>query len=278
LDNFYVRVTYPPLVALVIMAGSALFLSSFDIHLAYSLLFFLILGGIVLPAIIFKVSQIPGRQLIKQRANLNAVLIDTIQGMADILISNAEKRQQKRIETTSHLYKTTQTHMAHITAWQNALSIFISLMAVWCGLIISIPIVRQGQLDGVFLAVIIMIVLSSFEAVQPLPLATQYLQTNIAATQRLRQIIDTKAEVIDPAIPFPLPNKIDLELLNLSFTYPGRSNEKCFTFYSLREKDGFGGGKRSRKIHACQFIAAILGIPGRRNLVGWQRSSIICTR
>jgi ATP-binding cassette subfamily C protein CydC len=69
-----------------------------------------------------------------------------------------------------------------------------------------------------------MIVLSSFEAVQPLPLATQYLQTNIAATQRLRQIIDTKAEVIDPAIPFPLPNKIDLELLNLSFTYPGQKD------------------------------------------------------
>ena len=224
LDNFYVRVSYPPLVAVFITVGTAFFLSIFDVRLAYCLLFFIILAGVGMPAIMFWVSRVPGRQLSIQRAELNAVLIDVIQGIPDLLVSNAEQSQLKRLKMISQSYASTQTRMAHITGWQNALEIFFSLMAVWVALVISIPIIREGHLSGIYLAVIIMAVLASFEVVHPLPLAAQYLQTNIAAARRLRQIADSKPEISDPLTPFPLPDKIDLELKNLSFTYPGQKN------------------------------------------------------
>ena len=85
LENFYVRTVNPPLVALLISVAVILFLTGFGAPLAWGLLVFLLLAGIGLPVFILFQSRRIGPQIIVARAQFGTLLIDSIQGMPDLL-------------------------------------------------------------------------------------------------------------------------------------------------------------------------------------------------
>jgi ABC-type multidrug transport system fused ATPase/permease subunit len=62
-------------------------------------------------------------------------------------------------------------------------------------LLIAIPMVMRAQMDGVYLSVLALGVAASFEGVLALPLAFQYLGTNLAAAERLFEITDAPVSV-----------------------------------------------------------------------------------
>jgi ATP-binding cassette subfamily C protein CydC len=68
-------------------------------------------------------------------------------------------------------------------------SLLISAAAVLV-LVIAIPLVRSGDLDGVTLAVLVLAAVSGFEAVLPLPAAYQHLGSTLEAGRRLFEIVE----------------------------------------------------------------------------------------
>src|SRR5512136_596963 len=82
LENFYIRVVVPPLAAVCVIVFACLILGSFDAALAVALLIFLLLTGAALPATMHWLGRQPAGQLITTRAELNALLVDEVQGMA----------------------------------------------------------------------------------------------------------------------------------------------------------------------------------------------------
>ncbi|MFN2166608.1 MAG: amino acid ABC transporter ATP-binding/permease protein, partial [Anaerolineae bacterium] len=86
-------------------------------------------------------------------------------------------------------------------------------------LALAIPLVRSAQLDGVYLAMMVMVVISSFEAVLPLPQAFQYLHTSLEAGRRLFEIVDARPTVAEPALPAPGPATPGLRVQGLHFSY-----------------------------------------------------------
>ena len=93
-------------------------------------------------------------------------------------------------------------------------------LCVWSILVLSIPLVNSGQLNGVYLAAIVLASLAAFEALIPLPLSAQYLEANILAARRLFEIVDQEPEVIDPLRPARIPKEFSLQVSNLTFRYP----------------------------------------------------------
>jgi len=63
------------------------------------------------------------------------------------------------------------------------------------------------------------VALTSFEAITPLPLAAQYLGSNLAAASRLFQIVDVKPPCATWIILLPC-KEYALEFKNLRFGYP----------------------------------------------------------
>jgi ATP-binding cassette subfamily C protein CydC len=68
--------------------------------------------------------------------------------------------------------------------------------------------------------VVALIALTSFEALQPLPVAAQNFDTTQAAARRLYELVDTTPMVVDPIEPIPLSPDCSIEVQNLSFRYP----------------------------------------------------------
>jgi ATP-binding cassette, subfamily C, bacterial CydC len=86
-------------------------------------------------------------------------------------------------------------------------------------LVLAIPLVYGGEVRGVYLAFLALVVLGSFEAVQPLGTAFQFIGRSIGAAERLFEIVDAEPEVKDPATPLPIPLDQKLEFDKVGFRY-----------------------------------------------------------
>ncbi len=219
LDNFYVRALAPPLVAFVIIIGMGIFMGILSPHLGLTIVAFLLALGVGLTALTLILNRAPGRILVEQRARLRADLVDSVQGLPDLVAFGQEKTYFNRIQAAGSAYSATQTRLAHLNGFQSALSTFITGLAAITMLTLAIPLISAGLLPGVMLAVVVLGTMSSFEAVQGLPQAAQQLESNLQAARRLFQIADSTPAVSDPPNPLPRPASADLTIKNLSFAY-----------------------------------------------------------
>jgi ATP-binding cassette subfamily C protein CydC len=94
-------------------------------------------------------------------------------------------------------------------------------LSLWTLLWLAIPLVADGRLAPPQLAMLALFTLASFEAVAPLPLAFQQLGRTLAAARRLFAIVDARPAVEEPAGPSPRPDRFDIRIADLGFSYPG---------------------------------------------------------
>jgi ATP-binding cassette subfamily C protein CydC len=225
LENFYVRVVVPPIAAALVTLFACLILGMFDGSLAIALFVFLVLTGVVWPWLSRWISREPAAALIATRAELNAVLVDEIQGIADLLTFDQTQQHQKRVLALSRDLNRTQERLALLRGVSNALAALFTSLAGLTVLMLGISLVSGGQIDGVYLALLPLTAIASFEAVQPLSLAWQQLEANQAAGRRLFELIDAPPEVSapleasEPARPSPQPVDYGLEIRDLKFGY-----------------------------------------------------------
>ena len=83
-----------------------------------------------------------------------------------------------------------QMRLAGIGGLNNALGSLLTSLAVVVVLALAIPLVTSGRIAGVSLAVLALATAASFEAVLPLPLAAQFLESSLAAARRLFEVVD----------------------------------------------------------------------------------------
>jgi len=221
LENFYVRVLAPPLVAVLVLAGVGLFMAGFDVRLSATLLAVLLLAGVGLTWVSLWLGRKPGRELVEERASLQAELVEGLQGLPDLLVYDGLPAYLERIETSQSALRKVQTKMADIRGAQNALTQLLSGLGAWLVLVLGIQLVSSGEMRGIYLAVIVLVAMASFEAVQGLPLAAQYMESNLQAARRLFTLADTPPEVVNrPESSVQVPSS-HLTVSHLGFLYEG---------------------------------------------------------
>lgn len=221
LEDFYVRALAPPFTA--ILAGWIVFIyiSSFSLQLALALLVFWLVVGVGLPVVVRLLSRSAGDQLVARRAGLSSAAVDFVQGLPDLQVYGQAERSAGEIARSGQALAEVQRRLAGVNGLQAALTGGLSNLGMWVILCLAIPLVNSGQIQGVYLAVLSLAALASFEAVAGLPAAAQHLQSNTQAARRLFEVVDAAPQVQDPPSPLPLPVGSDLRVRELSFSYPG---------------------------------------------------------
>jgi thiol reductant ABC exporter CydC subunit len=219
LEDFYVRVLVPPVVAVLVTTFAALLLGAFDPLLGLALLGFLVVTGVLLPAATRHLSRDAAAAVIDDRARLGALLVDEVRGVADLLVLGEDMRHRERVLAAGRAIDRAGERLAQVRGLNAALvALFTSLAAVTV-LAIAIPLVTGDRLEGVMLAVIPLAAMASFEAVAPLSLSAQLLDGTARAASRLFELVDTPPEVVDPATPAEPPAGHDIEIRGLRFRY-----------------------------------------------------------
>jgi ATP-binding cassette, subfamily C, bacterial CydC len=223
LENFYLRAVIPPLAAVLVTLLGCAILSSFDVWLAVALMLFIVLTGVILPLASRWLSRQPAAELIATRAELNASLVDEVQGIADLLAYGQEDAYQARALSLSQQLNRVQERLAAIRGMGNGLAALFTSLAALTVLFMAIPLVTAGKIDGVFLALLPLTTIACFEAVQPLAHAFQMLESSEAAARRIFELIDSEPAVIDPVAPAPPDQQfnrpLSIEVRDLRFRY-----------------------------------------------------------
>src|SRR5579883_676764 len=238
LQNVYLRAVSPIIVALVISLLSFYIFSIFSPVLAWVALAFLIVAGFGIPFLTGMLARGIGRQQLAVRAELNAQIVDGVQGVQDLLACGRAGDQRQKLLALDKKLAQLQRRMAFISALEQALNDLMSNLALLTLLVLAIPLVAAKAINGVYLGFLALIILASFEAVLPLGQAFQFLGTSLAAAERLLTVADTPSTVTEPAVPLPIAERSQqrhtLEFAHVSFAYPsGEGNAVSDVSFSL---------------------------------------------
>lgn len=218
LKEFYLRVLAPPIIAIAVLGGSCIFLAQYSKSFVYVLICAFIMAGLVLPLFLQMIQKSTAKELVATRGELRTQLVDSITGIVDLAAFGQTGRQIQRIDEINQRLHVLQGKVSKLTGLTDAVGLFIVNSTVWVILWLAIPLVHEGRLAGVYLAVIMLTVQSSFEAVLPLPLVIHYVRESMAAGRRLFEIIDGDNFV--PQIGSrTLPHNFHIEVDNVSFQY-----------------------------------------------------------
>jgi ATP-binding cassette subfamily C protein CydC len=219
LENFYVRAVAPPLTAIIVTLGLGLYVGQMNWMLAGVVIIGLILSGLAVPWLSRKLGRKPGRDLVDVRAKLSTAMVDTLQGMAELLAFGAEGRSVARLIELDKESARAQERMARTSGLSSAWNVLITNLTLAGVLIIAIPLVRDGSMEGVTLAVLTLLTLSGFEAVLPLGTAAQHLDGSLRAGERLFEFAEKVPVVSAPIHAIPLPIDQDIVIRGLGFRY-----------------------------------------------------------
>src|SRR5439155_7854365 len=191
---------------------------------------FLVAAGLGVPLLTGAFTRGLGKRQLMLRAELNAQIVDGIQGVQDVLACDRADDQQRKIAELNQALSQVQRRMALITSMQQAMNDFLMNLALWTILILAIPLVSSKAIDGVYLAFLSLVILASLEAVQPLALAFQFLGHSLAACGRIFGVIDATPQVVECAAPLPVPPRLAsaryaLEFDDIYFAYDSDEGE-----------------------------------------------------
>ena len=230
LEDFYVRVLLPPLIAALITLFASLLLGTFSPVLGLALLAFLGLTGLVLPVLSRRMTRVPAQASVATRAELQALLVDEVQGIADLVALDQAETYRSRVLAVGLDLDRQVTRLGLIRAGSAALAATFASLAGVTVLAIGTVLVASGRLDGVYLALLPLAAVASFEVIGPLAQAVQLIDTNETAARRLFELIDATPEVEDPPagdmaggrLPGAIPADHGIEIQALRFGYgPG---------------------------------------------------------
>ncbi len=224
LENFYVRALAPPVTAAVITAGVGWFVGSLDAAAGLALVAGLLVGGLLIPLLGYLLSRKTGSELVAARARISAVLVEGLQGIADLTAYGWDGAFLEKVRHHNRQLQGAQRRSGWMQGAWNALSLLTAQLTLAAVLWLAIPQVSEGGMPGYLLAVIALLALASFEAVNPLPAAAQHLESSLQAARRLFELCEHTPQVetsiatgvrLDPMAP------VHLEVEKLGFRYPG---------------------------------------------------------
>ncbi len=201
LQMLFGRVLTPPLVALLVGITCVAFASALLPAAGAALGLALLVAALAVPWLAAAQGRVTGRRLAGARGRLATEIVEMLQGAPDLVAyGRAAEWLARAAAVDAEL-----THLARSTAVRaglgDALAALLAGLGAWLVLVVAIPAVGAGQLDGPYLGVLVLAALASFEAVQPLPAALQHLEASLQAARRLFTVADTPPPVRDPSHP-----------------------------------------------------------------------------
>jgi len=231
LDNLYLRVFSPSVIALTMSVLVVGFLWLFDPVISMVTAVFLSMAGFWVPLMAMRLGEGCGHELAQHLSDLRIRIVEGLQGMPELLVFGAHHRHLDTVKLSSGALLKSQLRMSQILGLSQALMTLISGLAVLAALYLAVILVNRDVLDGAGMALVSLAVLASFEAVFPLPAAYQYLGRTREAGRRLLEIVDSKPEVIFPGQSVTRPRHFGVRFENVCFRY----NQKVG--WALRDVD-----------------------------------------
>ncbi len=190
LQNVYLRIISPVIVAIIICAVTAILLMFIDPMLALSVPAIFIINGLLVPFLALRLARGTGKTDRRARGRLKTFLMERIQGMHDSLWLENKKAVLEDFGEVQKDIDGVQHRNAATSGVVEGLNTLFANLGAFVALVLAIPLVLNGQLPPVMLAALVLGVFSSFEALQALPNAFVQYDSYQEATNSLRSLAE----------------------------------------------------------------------------------------
>ncbi len=205
LQNLHLRAVGPPLVALlagaVVVGVAAAFLPAAGLVLAAGLL----VGGVVVPALAGWLGRRGGRRQAPARGELSAELVEVLRAAPELVAYGGASDAQARLRAADGALVALARRDALVGGLADGAGLVVVGATVAGVLAVAVRASADGHLDRTLIAMLALLALASFEAVQPLAAAARELSATLAAGGRVLELTDRPAAVVDPVAPLPAP-------------------------------------------------------------------------
>lgn len=223
LENFYVRLIAPAVIAGLVTTGVVWFTGTFSPWIGLIITGGLILAGVVLPALLHRSARPVGDSIAFRRETTSHRFVEAVQGLGEWITYGKHEELELELLSQFHSYDRDQEKRTSILATGSAFSLILQYGTAWLVLELCIDLVRLTQLEGVFIAVLYLVSLTAFEAVQPLQQGAAFLGEAVASARRLLSLMAEKTEARISRVPAVIFAGSDctLHVSELTFSYPG---------------------------------------------------------
>ncbi|XRQ07387.1 thiol reductant ABC exporter subunit CydC [Actinomadura welshii] len=204
-QDLFLRVLLPCAVAAVVGGASVGLAWALLPSAGAVLLLALLLAGVAAPWLSAAMARRAERRTTDLRGELTSHVVDTLHGAPELIAYGAAPAQLAEAARLDRDFTRASARSAATAGTGAALSALAGGLAVWGSLAVGVPAVRSGALDGVLLAVVVLLPLAAFEVVAGLPLAAQYMVRVRRSAARIFAVLDSPEPVRGPADPTPLP-------------------------------------------------------------------------
>ncbi|MEI2663718.1 thiol reductant ABC exporter subunit CydC [Rossellomorea sp. LJF3] len=189
LQNFFLRVFYPPVVLVMVFLSTVLFTVFYSVSIALILLGGLLLTGYIVPAYFaFKQRKVEAT-LRERRGGLSTEVTEFLYGFRDLKIYRRLEDKEASLVQAATGYVTEQERESRYSLFSHSTNILVSLLISWIVLALGAYSVAAGQLDGIFLAMLVMISLTVFENATPMAILPTHYEDSRRAATRLSTIM-----------------------------------------------------------------------------------------
>jgi thiol reductant ABC exporter CydC subunit len=206
LQNLHLRAVGPPLVALlagaVLVGVTAAFLPAAGLVLAAGL----VTGGIGVPALAGWLGRRGGLRQAGARGELSAELVEILRAAPELVAYGAAGAAQARLRDADAAVVRLARRDALVGGLADGAGLAVVGATVAGVLAVAVRASAAGDLDRVLIAMLALLALASFEAVQPLAAAARELSVTLAAGGRVLELTEREAAVVDPPAPLPAPS------------------------------------------------------------------------
>ncbi len=208
--DFHLRVVLPYGVALFVGAGSVVLLAAFVPAAGVALALALLIGGLLVPALTLRLADRSQRLVAPQMGQLAAETVTLVDGAAELTALGRTGDVLERIRATDSQLTRSAGRAAATGGVGAALGVLAQGGAVLAAVVFGTQAVTSGALQGVDLALVVLVPLAAYEAVQVLPAAVIVLARVRESARRVVAVIDAPDPTLDPVpaahLPTPVPD------------------------------------------------------------------------
>lgn len=218
LQNFLLRVFYPPVVLGLVFLSTIFFASFFSIYIAGILAVGSLLTVVVVPMIFALRKRKHDWKVRENRALLSTETAEFLYGFRDLKIYQQLDNKAQQLEKLADEFGDQQRKEGYEEVYSQSWNGLAALLVSWTVLGFGAYLTTNGSLDGLYLAMLVMISIGVFENTAPMAAFPAYFEESRKAAVRLNQVVDEKLPEQGQAK--LQKGAIDVSIANLSYHYP----------------------------------------------------------
>ncbi|TCI43119.1 thiol reductant ABC exporter subunit CydC [Exiguobacterium sp. SH3S2] len=223
LQNYFLRVFYPPIILVLVFLSTIFFVTFFSMTVSLWLVFGVFVTGFLIPILFAGIRAKHDQEIRALRGDLSSGVTEMMYGYRDLLLHDQLGQTRDDLLARSDRYAAAQRQDVTNQFFNSSLVVAASLLVSWGVLAIGAYLVVDGELDGLFLAMLVMMSLTAFENVTPMAVFPGHYADSKQAANRLLEVVEPSEHLVAAEAArddIALQTAPDISFERVSYRYP----------------------------------------------------------